>query len=372
MRANEFIFSNKLKYRLARHLAFWGMYYIYTVLNNLGGVKAENFADPFLYSNAFYQVLRFLPVFMFSVYFSIYFILPNYLAKRNISFLILSSLLLVVVTISAIYIISKIIYPQWNELDIITLTIRKAQGEQIIVTGSAIIIKIMKDYFLKQRESEKLAVENTRNNLQLLKMQMHPRILFGCLRNIYNDIDAGTLYAPEMILKLSDLLSYLLYETESNQVSLNKEVKMIQTYADLKKLEYKNKADIYFEISGDMNDYYIMPGLFLPLLELGFVRFEDAEDPLSVSIELKIVASKFYFTLKNNSQGNKIIKMPATHTTLDSIKRRLQIFDLHKFKLETHSTAYGLDIVLQLELEKIINPQNQTIQREESIIYEHT
>ncbi|HEX5150940.1 MAG TPA: histidine kinase [Parafilimonas sp.] len=331
-------------------------------------MQVENFADPMLYSNAFYEVLTFLPVFMFSVYFPIYFILPNYLAKRNISLLVLSAVLSVMVTVSAVYIISKIIHPQWHELDVITLTIRKVEEAQMIVAGSAIIIKIMKDYFLKQRESEMLAVENIRNNLQLLKTQMHPGILFECLHNIYNDIDAGTLYAPEMVLKLSELLSYLLYETESDQVPLNKEVKMIQTYAELKKLEYKNKADIYIEISGDMNDYYIMPGLFLPLLETGFVHFEEMEN---VSIELKMVASKFYFTLKNNSQGNKIRKMPATNTTLDNIRKRLQIFDVHKFKLETYSTMYGLAIVLQLELEKIIRPQNQTIQREESMIYEH-
>lgn len=352
------------------------MYYIYTVLNNLSGFQVKNFAEPLLYSNAFYEVLKFLPVFMFSVYFSIYFILPNYLAKRNISFLILSSLLLVVVTITAGYIISKITFEksdwQWNELDVITLTLRKAQGEQMIVSGSAIIIKIMKDYYLKQRESEMLSIENMRNKLQLLKMQMHPRLLFECLHNIYDDIDAGTRYAPEMIIKLSDLLSYLLYESELKQVPLIKEVKMIQHYIELKKLEYKNKIDIFFEVSGEMNAYYIMPGLFLPLLETGFVRFEETKKPLSVSVELRTVASKFYFTLKNNSHGNQIMKMPATQTALNITKERLQIFDLYRFKIEVYYTVYVFTIMLQLELEKITNSPNQNIQNEESIIYEHT
>lgn len=375
MAVNEFIFSSKLKYRLARHLVFWGMYYLYTVINNLPDIKIKTFTDPLLYSNAFYDALAFLPIYLFSVYFSVYFILPKYLAKRNISFLILSLISLIVITLSVGYFTSIFIFKksgfQWGELDVINLTMRKCVGSQLTITGSAIIIKIMKDYSLRERENEMLAIENVRNKLQLLKMQMHPRILFDCLQNIYNDIDAGTMHAPEMILKLSDLLSYLLYEAELKQIPLDKEVKMIQNYVALKKLEYKNKLDIYFEMSGDIRAHYIVPGLFLPILEIGIGASEILEKPFSASIELKTDASKIYFNLTNNIPGIQMMKMPAVQATLDSTKKRLQIFHLHKFKLEAHSTAHSFTIMLQLEADKIIHLQDQNIQNGESLIYEH-
>jgi two-component system, LytTR family, sensor kinase len=371
----QFIFSTKRKHRVVRQLAFWMLYYLYTILTDLPDQQIKNFTDPALYRASLYDALEYLPVFLLSVYFSIYFILPKFLAKRNISFLILSSLLLIAVAVPSGYFISKAILEksggQWDELTLINRISRKCVNGLIIITGSAIIIKIMKDYSLRQGENEMLAIENARNKLQLLKMQMHPRILFGCLQNIYNDIDAGTLYAPEMILKLSDLLSYLLYEAESKQVSLDKEVKMIQNYIALKKIEYKNKLDIYFEMSGDMSTHYITPGLFLPLLEIGIASFEKPEKPIYVSIELKTNAAKIYFNLKNNIPGIQMMKMPSAQATLESTKRRLQIFHVDKFKLEVHSAADSFTIMLQLEQDQIINPQHQNIQNGESLIYEH-
>jgi len=166
----------------------------------------------------------------------------------------------------------------WNELDVMTLTSRKVIGEQISITGSAIILKVIKDYSLRQQEYEMLAVENVRNKLRLLKMQIHPRILFDCLQYIYKDIDTGTLHAPQMILQLSELLGYFLYESDLQQIPLSVEVKMMQNYIQIKKIGYGDKADIYVEISSEMNAKYVVPGLFLPLLETCCVRPKYSEN----------------------------------------------------------------------------------------------
>lgn len=376
MPVSEFIFSKKTKNRIARHLAFWLMYYIHTALSLLPGLQIKNFMDPALYTESLYEAIEFLPVYLFSVYFSIYYVLPKYLVKRDISFLVLSILILAGVAGSSGYFISIMIFEnsdwQWDELDVVTLASRKCISVLIVITGAAVIIKIMKDFFLRQRESEMLVIENTRNKIQLLKMQMHPRFLFECLHNIHTDIKAGTVYAPEMILKLSDLLSYFLYEGEWKQVPLSMEVRMIGNYIALKKLEYKNKLDIYFKPGGEMNAYYITPGLFLSLLEVGIVPLEKLNKPLSVSVELKTDASKLYFTLKNNFPGIVTMRTPYAQATLDSLKKRLQVSYLSKFKLEAHSTADGLALMFQLELDKIMNRQTLTTQNGESLKYEHS
>ena len=68
----------------------------------------------------------------------------------------------------------------------------------------------------------RLVAENINNKLQLLKMKIHPHILFECLQNVYRDIEAGNEHASEMILKLSELLNYLLYEGQQNHISLTR------------------------------------------------------------------------------------------------------------------------------------------------------
>ena len=97
-------------------------------------------------------------------------------------------------------------------------------------------------------------------------MKIHPHILFECLQNVYRDIEAGNEHAPEMILKLSELLNYLLYEGQQNHISLYKEIQMIQNYIELKKLEYKSRLDVQVALQTGKGSFEIAPGLFLPLL----------------------------------------------------------------------------------------------------------
>ncbi len=344
------------------------------VLLSLPDVKIKTLADHDVYLDALHNALNYLPVYLLAVYVTLYFILPKYFAKKNILFLIVSLLVLIIITIGSAYFIYVTNFKksgeQWSEIDMLT-SIYRCLASFIAITSSAAIMKIMKDYFLKQHENEVLAIRNARNRVQLLKMQIHPRILFECLHNIYDDINAGALYAPEMILKLSELLSYLLYEGELKQVPLTKEIKMIQTFLELKKLEYKNKIDIDIEVSGEMDTHYIIPVLLLPLLEAAIIPFEKMEKVLTVFLELKTIESKIYFNLKTNVTGTQIIKTPAVQTALDSTKRRLQISGLYKFKLELQSASDSLTIILQFEPDKFSIRKKHNIQNSDNLVYEH-
>lgn len=375
MSAYEFIFSEKVSHRISRHIVFWGVYYLRYILLRIPYANINTEIDNRIYLQALQDALYLMPIYLFTVYSTIWFILPKYIAKRNISFLILSVLFLFVFAVTSAYFISILVFKtrgeQWNELDMITALYR-CMSNLIAFTSAAVIIKIMKDYSLKQRENEILATENARNKLQLLKMQIHPRILFDCLHNIYIDIDAGTLYAPDMILKLSELLSYLLYDAELTQVTLAEEVNMIKTYLEIKKLEYKNKINIDFEISGETGMHYIIPVLFLPLLETLIVPFDAPDKVLVVSIEVKIIQSMIYFNFKNNQPGAQIMKTTAVQTILNNIKRRLQISHLYRFKLEIKSTSESFAILLQLEPDKFINVQQYNIKNGDGLIYEYT
>jgi len=346
-----FVFSNKIGPRLARHLAFWGMYFVCAVLTYFPLYGPWSRLKHYLFGVALFDAVAYWPVYLLSVYFALYFFLPRYLSRRNNWFLVFYALVSLAVSIPAGYFITKMIFKTHgyggNWLDVLSMAMQHGVADFVAITGAAVIIKILKDYFLQQRENEMLAVENVRNKLQLLKMQMHPRILFASLRRIHVEIDAGTQQAPEMILKLSDLLSYLLYESESDRVPLSMEVKMIENYIALKKLEYKGSINIRFQTGGQPGNPAISPGLFLPLLEIGIERPDDSSRKTSVAIEIRSGGGKVYFSLINNMPGKEIVKEPSVQTTLHAVRKRLQSSYYRKSKLEVFPATDSLKIVLQ-------------------------
>jgi sensor histidine kinase YesM len=352
----SFVFSKKIAPRLARHLAFWGMYFVCTILTYLPPIGAWAQADRQLFAVALFDAVVYLPVYLLSVYSALYFMLPKYLGRPNNRFLAFYSLLSLAVSIPSGYFITKLIFITHgyggNNLDVLSMALQRCMADLIAITGAAIIIKIRKDYFLQQRENEMLAIENIRNKLQLLKMQMHPRILFASLHRIHLELDAGTRQASEMILKLSDLLSYLLYESESDRVALSKEVKMIENYIALKKLENRDNIDIRFQTDGQPDDPSVTPGLLLPLLEIGIERPHDNPQKTRIAIELSTAGGTVHFSLSNNMPGKEIVKEPSVQRTLDAVRKRLQSSYHQKFKLEIYPAIDSLTIVLQVAKEK--------------------
>jgi LytS/YehU family sensor histidine kinase len=103
----------------------------------------------------------------------------------------------------------------------------------IKVTLIAVAIALLKQWWAKQKEKEQLEKEKINAELQLLKAQIHPAFLFSTLNNIISHAQEASPKAPEMLIKLSDLLSYMLYECDAPKVKLEKEIGMIKEYLAL-------------------------------------------------------------------------------------------------------------------------------------------
>jgi len=349
----SFFYSNKIAPRLSRHLAFWGCYFLLNMQTGLPNFWRWGLITPYMLTTVFLETLRFLPVYLLAVYSALYLILPIYLRKRRLNLLFGYAFVLFSIAIPASYYVTEKNFMlrgfDSDALDIFAASLQNGLANLITFTGAAVILKIMKDYWLRQRENELLAVENIRNKLHLLKMQMHPRILFASLQRIYLAIDDATGEAPEMILKLSDLLSYLLYQSETELVLLGKEIQMIQNYLALKKLEYKQEIDIQFVTSSTLYSYWITPGLFLPLLEIGLERSAGIKQQTSVIIQLLAMGTKIHFSLTNDLPGETIAKDPAVQATLRAVREQLRNAGFQKTRLTLQSRADSMTIVMQLK-----------------------
>lgn len=352
----SFFYSNKIAPRLARHLAFWTGYFLSTFLTYLPDIRYWTHAAPGTFARAFKDALAYLPPFLLAVYSAIYLILPIYLKKRKLSLLVWYWLLLLAITIPIGYLITESSYMQQgfdsDALDILATAMHVCFGNITTIMVTAVCIKIMKDYWLRQKENELLAIENIRGKLHLLKMQLHPRILFASLQRIHLEIEHGTREAPEMILKLSDLLSYLLYESDAEKVPLSKEAQMIENYLALKKLEQKSHPAISFETSGDLHTHWISPGFFLPLLETAIERANAIGQPTTVAVQLKSIGPMIMFSLQTNVPGKALAKDPAMQTAIRMVKERLHNANLQRWKLDVLTKPVNTTIVMQLEKNK--------------------
>jgi two-component system, LytTR family, sensor kinase len=263
-----FIFSNNLVPRVGRHFAFW-LLYLFGVAMLYVPLEDGRIFNPHLPMNAITDGFAFLPVYAFCVYSTIYYILPRYLLRKSIPFLAGSATVVFSINFAAGFFIAKMWLARFGVpisfLDAISFTAHRCMANTFTITIAAVIIKIMKDYFFRRRDHEKLLVEHLANRLRLLKMRLHPQLLFVSLRRISVEIKNESSLAPEMILRLSDLISYLLYESQTDLVSLDQEERMIRQYIALKQLEFNRSIPIIVE--GPLAGRRIAPGLLLQRLE---------------------------------------------------------------------------------------------------------
>jgi LytS/YehU family sensor histidine kinase len=235
---------------------------------------------------------------------------------------------------------------------VLALAMHRCHANLTTITIIAVLIKIMKDDYYRQREHEMLAVENLANRLRLLKLQLHPRVLFSSLDSIYAEMEKGSSRAPRMILKLSDLLSYLLYRSDGERIPLSSEVEMIGNYIQLKKLQYPDRMDIHLYSDDIRIDHLVPPGLFLPILEIGMEPPDDGRKPVTVEIGVSTSSSKVYFSMTNNRRGLDALQASAARLALEQLRARLQSLLSGKFRLNVEPGPEDLLISMELGIDK--------------------
>lgn len=160
-------------------------------------------------------------------------------------------------------------------------------------------------FFIKkaQEENELLLTmqkDNTSFKLKYLRAQLSPHFLFNTLNSIYSLSLQQSDKTPDVVIKLSDLMRYLIYECNEQRVSLEKEIEFIRNYIAIEKIRYK--ADIKLTIEGDTSGIMIEPFLFLPFIENGFKHAMDNSytDPF-IYISIKVEAKQIVLNVINNT-----------------------------------------------------------------------
>lgn len=336
-----------LQRRAVRHSLLWIAVFAFLLLN-----------DPMELGLAFSisKALTTLFFYMLIVYFNLYYLIPNYLSQKT--FLIYGILLFVVVSvISVLRTLSLyLLYlgsPLYQENVIFNfLGILLAD---FLVAGTSTIVKVLSDWMRHQRDKKELETQTVQSEIRFLKSQINPHFLFNTLNSLYALTLKKSDKAPEIVIKLSEMMRYMLYECNERRVPLSKEVNYLQNYIDLERLRQGQHVDIQFNVIGEVAEQKIAPLLFIPFLENSFKHGLNAQlNEGYVHIDLKIEKESIEMHLRNNKPGTKRHVIPGPRSGgigLVNVRRRLDLMypKQYTLKIDDAPNEYRVNLKLNLD-----------------------
>ncbi len=310
---------------------FWILYYLF--------ICAAFYSALDLHDLSFYiQLSAFMPVSAALVYINIYILIPVYLNRRKYFYYTLTLIIALFVMAYADQLIKNLylhlgykIYTYTSGLGFKSLFSEAVQ--LLYLTGFTTSIKLSKDWIQNQQLMKEKEKQYLETELNFLKTQIHPHFFFNTLNNLYSLTLKKSDQAPEVVLKLSSLMSYMLYESNAAKVSLNKEITYLQNYLDLEKLRFGQRLSVSFEIEGQIDEVSIPPMILILFVENSFKHgIKNNINKIIIEISLKVHADFLFFGIKNPIGENA--SKENTGIGLKNAKRRLELLYGKNYQLD--------------------------------------
>ncbi|KRD57984.1 histidine kinase [Flavobacterium sp. Root935] len=219
-----------------------------------------------------------------------------------------------------------------------------------------ILVEITRLYnkkFQIQKEKTALEIQNIQIEKDFLKAQLNPHFLFNTLNNLYGLTVRKDNLAPELILNLSDIMSYTLYESNTDIVRLEKELDFIKNYIALEKMRYADDKDIQVNIEGEDQTagLFIAPLLTFTFIENAFKYGLKSTKKAFVKLDIKIENNTFWFSLENDFEES-----PAVNNFggigVENSRKRLELLYSNHYKLEIKKQDSSFKVDLKIVLRK--------------------
>lgn len=355
------IFS-KTSLRIVQHTIFWLS--VLMALTLIYGVGLPS------YWLAFGVVLMLMPVHMLYFYATVYVIVPRFLYTRQ--YFIFFALLAVCATLATfgfrlieVVIVDPIIYTAlkkedptfvWRKLDgTFEYQIRhigyliNAMEQTNFVVWIAFAVKFFKMWYDKQQAS--LEAE-----LNILKGQLHPHFLFNTLNNLYALTLTQSPRSPAVVIGLSEILRYMLYEANTETVSLKRDIEILGSYVALEKIRYEERLDLNFSMNGVTEEQRIAPLLILPLVENAFKHGTSEKIGQAwINIDLHVKNHLLKFKIANSKAESAAGQQKSSdHTSigLANVKKRLGILYPASHQLRILDEEEIFAVILEINLDK--------------------
>lgn len=338
---------------LFQHLLFWTTAGFLLVLPDINKPNHNTI-------QVFIQNLSTLAYIAFAVYINLVMLIPKFLRKRRYFLFILFQLANIFLfffldIFSGIFLFN---YSYENYFDpslppfarYFILFLSEALLVAFFITTTT-FIKLLRDWFtmqddalrLKEMERQKLESE-----LQSLKSQINPHFLFNTLNNIYSLALDNSGKTPEMILKLSELMRYIIYDCREVTVALRKEIEFIQNYISLEQLRLGGRTHVTFE-SDIQSELKIAPLLFINFLENAFKHSSKSDGSFIHVFITQLDSNSIHFVVENSKDSDDVSEHnPYSGIGLENVKKRLELLypKCYTLEIEKNNNIFRIKLII--------------------------
>jgi two-component system, LytTR family, sensor kinase len=220
----------------------------------------------------------------------------------------------------------------------------------VLFTIYPLIIYLSIEWYKERNSRFELMKERKQGEIDLLKSQVNPHFLMNTLNNLYSLVYQGSSNASDAVLKLSDLMRYMLYDTQTEFVSLENEIKYLKSFIELQMLRFTNKELVKFEIDGDPTGKLIVPMLLVPFVENAFKHGNKNLNGLGISIKMTIEDNQMTFEVGNHKASQTAEKISDSGIGLSNIRMRLEHQYPGKHELLIDDSPQKFEVRLTLSL----------------------
>ena len=281
-----------------------------------------------------------------------YVLLPRFLyQKKYVDFAIYCLLIVMAVILIEEFVLEKIFFPYTRGSDFQGAIL--SLGEVLSVLGVLTGVKFAWDSIHRQREIDELKLVVKDSELSFLNSQINPHFLFNNLNNLYSYAVEQSPKTPEIILGLSGVLRYMLYECRESFVPLIKEVEQLRNFIQLYELQIEERGAVDFVTTNLSDNYQIAPLILNVFVENAFKHSQSGQsDEIRISVSLSVDASgKLHFDCVNNYEPNEFSEGESQGIGLENVKKRLALLypERHQLHIEKGDREYRVSLQIQLQ-----------------------
>lgn len=204
----------------------------------------------------------------------------------------------------------------------------------------------------KKAEEEIIKIEKEKLNAELsyLKAQINPHFLFNSLNSIYSLAIIKSDQTAEAVMKLSNLMRYVILDVHIPFVPLEKELGYIKNFIELHRLRLADNNQIDFQFSGNSEGLLIAPFILVPFVENAFKHGTSAIDPINIIIDISLVKNRLDFKVNNNKPAKYFENQLSTGVGIENTRKRLEMIYKKNFTLTILETDNTFEVGLTLLL----------------------
>lgn len=345
--------------RFLHHVLFWLLFFLMFAYESFlwdRGTFATQDTRHVFFASVLASVVFMVPQILFP-YYMVYFGIENIFKKKrtlliNIAEIIIVFFICIIIdrlisnyiALPYIYKAPRLISPLFEPRRLLSASMYIGYA-----FGLMYAVKSVKDQFIAKEKEKNLIKEKLETELKFLKNQTNPHFLLNTLNNIYALARKRSERTAEVVMRLSELLRFMLYESDRSLIKLSTEIKILEDYLELESMRYNQRLEVTLEKDVDSTDYEITPFLLIPFLENAF-KHGVSETRFASFINISISAKNNLLNFEiENSKDPHSNEKESSNIGLMNVKRRLELtYSDYNLDVKNNSNSFKIHITVNL------------------------